>query len=319
MFSKALPGLAGALAASALLLGANAALAHTIVGDRVFPATLTIDDPGVNDELALPAFSYQSLPNGDGTYNYSTSLTWEYAKTITSDLGISVGNGVTFQRNPQATGWSNLETQLKYVLYQNLKQELIFAAAVNVEIGHTGSPPGSALPADPYSTITGKLYFGKGFGDAPADWLRPFAITGEVDFSNPTTNMDSLGNLHQTYLTWGGSLQYSLLYQNSYVSEVPDVFKKLIPSFEAILTTPVSWTGPSVPSIPGVHETTGVVGPSLYYIGQYFEIGVMAQIPVNSDSGKHLGALAVLDFFLDDIAPDSIGKPLFGATHTSRY
>jgi len=321
MFSKTFPGLAGALAASALLLGAGPLAAHTIVGDRVFPATLTIDDPGVNDELALPSFSYLSTPNGDGTYNYQTGLQWEYAKTITSDLGISVGNGVTFQRNPQATGWSNLETQLKYVLYQNPKQELIFATAINIEIGHTGSSPGSALPADPFSTITGKLYFGKGFGDAPADWLRPFAITGEVDFSSPTANINPDGSLNPTHLTWGGSLQYSLLYQNSYISEVPDVFKRLIPSFEAILTTPVSWTGPSpaTPTIPGVHETTGVVGPSLYYIGQYFEIGVMAQIPVNSDSGKHLGALAVLDFFLDDIAPDSIGKPLFGATHTSKY
>lgn len=309
---------AAALAVPALLAAAPAG-AHTIVGDRVFPATLTIDDPGVNDELALPAFSYASLPNGDGTYNYSTGLSWEYAKTITSDLGISVGSGVTFQRNPQAMGWSNIEVQLKYVLYQDPKRELIFATAGNIEIGHTGSGPSSALPADTFSRLTGKLYAGKGFGDAPMDWLRPFAITGEADFSTPTTNIDGLGNLHPTTLTWGGTLQYSLLYKNSYVSEVPDLVKRLIPSFEAILSTPVSWTGPSVPSIPGVHETTGVVGPSIYYIGQYFEIGVMAQIPVNSDSGRHIGALAVLDFFLDDIAPGSIGRPLFGATHTSRY
>jgi hypothetical protein len=62
-----------------------------------------------------------------------------------------------------------------------------------------------------------------------------------------------------------------------------------------------------------VHETTGVVGPSIYYIGQYFEVGVMAQIPVNQASGSHVGAMAVLDFFLDDIAPTTLGKPLFGA------
>jgi hypothetical protein len=39
---------------------------------------------------------------------------------------------------------------------------------------------------------------------------------------------------------------------------------------------------------------------------------VMAQIPINEASGSHVGALAVVDFFLDDIAPNSIGKPLFG-------
>ena len=39
----------------------------------------------------------------------------------------------------------------------------------------------------------------------------------------------------------------------------------------------------------------------------------MAQIPINSASGAHIGVMASVDFFLDDIAPDSIGKPLFGA------
>ena len=33
------------------------ARAHEIVGNRFFPATLTIDDPGVNDELAFPTIS----------------------------------------------------------------------------------------------------------------------------------------------------------------------------------------------------------------------------------------------------------------------
>jgi hypothetical protein len=58
--------------------------------------------------------------------------------------------------------------------------------------------------------------------------------------------------------------------------------------------------------------TTGVVGPSLYYIGQYFQAGVMAQVPINSASGGHVGVLASVVFYLDDIAPDSLGKPLFG-------
>jgi hypothetical protein len=31
----------------------NTADAHEIVGNRFFPATLAIDDPGVNDELAF--------------------------------------------------------------------------------------------------------------------------------------------------------------------------------------------------------------------------------------------------------------------------
>ncbi len=318
-------------AALIAIAGVSPALSHTIVGNRVFPATLTIDDPGVNDELALPSFAYTAAANSDGTLGpLSYTFGWEYAKTITADLGVSVGSeGFTWQRNPQAAGWANIETQIKYVFYQNPEHEFIIAGAVNFEWGHTGSGQSSSLPSDPYTTITPKLYMGKGFGDVEADWAKPFAVTAEVDYSLSThpisayLTQDQYGNnivgLDQTptILTYGATLQYSLLYANSYVHELPEVFRRLIPAFEGIFSSPVSNIGPSqyaVPGTPGVpvHITTGVVGPSLYYIGQYFELGMMAQFPINQASGKHVGAVAVLDFFLDDIAPDTLGKPLFG-------
>jgi hypothetical protein len=305
---------AGAFSAALTLSAILPTQAHTIVGGRVFPATLAIDDPGVNDELALPSFAYMAAANPDGTLGpVSYGFGWDYAKTITADLGFSIGSaGFTYQRNPAATGWANIETQLKYVFYQNPEHEFIFAGALNVELGRTGSSPSSALPAEPFTTVTPKLYVGKGFGDLSVDWARPFAITGEMDYSIPTSSINSVDlSPNPNFLTYGATLQYSLQYMNSYVHEVPDLFKKLIPAFEVMLSTPVSNTGPSIPGTP-VHITTGVVGPSLYYIGQYFEIGVMAQFPINQASGKHVGAVAVLDFFLDDIFPDTLGKPLFG-------
>ncbi|MGB8276572.1 MAG: hypothetical protein WCF20_01360 [Methylovirgula sp.] len=323
MSLQASTGLAGALGAAIMLIGISPSFAHTIVGNRVFPATLTIDDPGVNDELALPAFAF--MPGGfnpDGTSQPdSYSLGWEYAKTITADLGISIGSeGYTWQRNPAAQGWADIETQLKYVFYQNPEHEFIIAGATDITWGNTGSPSSASLPSDPFTTVTPKLYFGKGFGDLQNDVLRPFAVTGEVDYNLPTTPINAITlSPNPTILTYGATLQYSLLYQNSYIQQVPDFFSKLIPSFEGIFSSPVSNTGPSIPG-QWVHETTGVVGPSVYYIGQYFEIGVMAQIPVNEASGRHVGALAVLDFFLDDIAPNSIGKPLFGPpTRAANY
>jgi hypothetical protein len=311
--TRALAGLGGALAA----IGAfTPALAHTIVGNRVFPATLTIDDPGVNDELALPAFAYMpGALNPDGTIGSdSYNLGWEYAKTITPTLGVSIGSeGYTWQRNPSAQGWANIETQLKYVFYQDPAHEFIIAGATDVEWGNTGSSSAASSPSDPFTTVTPKLYIGKGFGDLQSDWLRPFAVTGEMDYSIPTAHFNALdGSLNPTILTYGATLQYSLLYANSNVHQMPEIFSKLVPAFEGIFSTPVSNTGPSIPG-QWVHETTGVVGPSIYYIGQYFEVGVMAQIPVNAASGRHVGALAVIDFFLDDIAPDTLGKPLFGA------
>jgi hypothetical protein len=329
MSLKALPAFAGTCAAAVLVFVnpgcAPSARAHTIVGNRVFPATLTIDDPGVNDELKLPTFTYAAAANFDGTLGPITyTLGWEYAKTITADFGFSIGSeGHTWQRNPRAQGWANIETQLKFVFYQNPEHEFIIAGALGVEWGHTGSGQNASLPSDPFSTVTPKVFVGKGFGDLEADWARPFAITGEMDYNIPTPpigatlTQNDAGNPvfdlehRPTTLTYGATLQYSLLYMNSFVHETPELFRRLIPSFEAVFKTPVSNIGPSIPE-EFTHTTTGVIGPSLYYVGQYFEIGVMAQFPINRASGKHVGVAAVLDFFLDDIFPDSIGKPLFG-------
>ena len=299
---------------AALLAGVSPGRAHTIVGDRVFPATLTVDDPGVNDELALPSFAYMASANADGSpgsFNYS--LGWEYSKTITSALALYVGSGgYNWQTRPSAQGWSNLETQLKYVLWQDEKAEAIVATAVSYDWGNTGSPQSASLPSDPFSTLAFKLYGGKGFGDAAADWMKPLAITGEFDARFPMVASNADGSLNPTSVTYGATLQYSLLYMNSHVKELPEMFRRLIPAFEAVFTTPIGNLAPNTPGQFGTNVTTGVVGPSLYYMGKYFEFGVMAQVPVNSASGAHIGLLAVVDFFLDDIAPDTLGKPLFG-------
>jgi hypothetical protein len=298
--------------AAAVLIGIGPAPAHTIVGNRVFPATLTIDDPGVNDELVLPAFAYMQTSNPDGTLGPITySLAWEYDKLITPDLALTIGNEYDWQRNPEAQGWSNLDTEAKYVFYQSPEHEFIVAGAESVDWGNTGSPQSASLPSTPFTTVTSKAFIGKGFGDASADWLRPFAVTGEMDFSIPTVSVNPDQSLNPTLLTYGATLQYSLLYENSFIHQMPDFFNKLIPCFEGIFSTPISNIGPAIPGEFSPYETTGVVGPSVYYIGQYFEVGVMAQVPINEASGRNVGAMAIIDFFLDDIAPNTIGKPLF--------
>jgi hypothetical protein len=299
-------------ACAALLAGAPLAQAHTIVGDRVFPATLTIDDPGVNDELALP-FSYMPTFNPDGTPGpFTYSLGWNYQKTITADLAFSIGSFFNWQTRPSAQGWSDLTTQLQWVPWQDAKQEAIVSVAVAYTWANTGSPQSASLPSNPFSTLTVNVYAGKGFGDVPVEWIKPFAVTGEFTTNFPTVATNHDGSLNATTIAYGATLQYSLLYMNSHVTEVPELFRNLIPTVEAIFTTPVGNLTPNTPGQFGTNVTTGVAGPSVYYIGKYFEIGAMAQFPINKESGSHVGALAIVDFFLDDIFPDSIGKPLFG-------
>jgi hypothetical protein len=212
---------------------------------------------------------------------------------------------------------------LKYVPYQNAEHEFIVAVGGQVVWGETGN---DSIAPDPFSLLVARGFVGKGFGDVPCEWLRPFAVTGEVDYTWSThpidvTGVDSFGNVlisqMPTVLTYGATLQYSLLYMNAFVHEVPPFFRQLIPTVEFVAATPVSNIGPSVPgAIIGMHETLATVQPGVFYIGRLgpvsFELGAEAVIPINHASGRHVGAMAVLDFFLDDMFPDTLGKPIFG-------
>jgi hypothetical protein len=87
---------------------------------------------------------------------------------------------------------------------------------------------------------------------------------------------------------------------------LPDFFNRLIPLVEANLQTPVSNFATSGTL------TTGTINPGVLYVGQTYQIGIEAMIPVNRQSGTSVGAIAQIHWFLDDIFPNSLGKPLFG-------
>src|SRR5262252_5527525 len=83
-----LPGLGIAL------VPMTSTIAHEIVGNRFFPATLTIDDPGVNDELSLP--TVDSFKTGDVPPVRQRDISSEFSKRITQDFAISFGTTYTF-------------------------------------------------------------------------------------------------------------------------------------------------------------------------------------------------------------------------------
>jgi hypothetical protein len=304
---------AGVFAAAAILAGIGPAFSHIFVGNRFFPATLTFDDPGVNDELALPTFVYITNPDGSQQFDYS----FEYAKSITPYFGISVGDTFTHLNNPRANGWQNLETGLKLTIFQNPEHEFILTLGTEFEWGHTGN---ASVGAEAFTAVTPQIFFGKGFGDLPTslDALRPLALTGVFGVGFSTHPIDVSVTLEDglpiveiekspTVFQWGLSLQYSLPYMNSNVMEVggPEFLKHLIPLVEATFTTPVA-------NIPlGGHTTTGIIAPGFIYASRYFQLGLEALIPINSASGKNVGVIAQLHLYLDDIFPDSIGRPLF--------
>jgi hypothetical protein len=313
-----------ALCGAAIVLAAvGAARSHEIAGNRVFPATLTIDDPGVADELALPTVSL--FKSGDVPPVKELDISSEFSKRITEDFAVSFAPTWTRLYAPGgplmtgANGFQNLETTLKYRAYKNAEHEFVMSVGLNIEWGGSGSQD---IGADRVTTYTPTLYFGKGLGDLPIGWARAFAITGQVGYAIPSSNAtvtvdpdtgDVDTEFNPRVLVWGASLQYSMPYLKSAVVDLglPDFVSRLVPLVEVSLQTPVANTFTS-----GT-VTTGTVSPGLIYVGNSYQLGIEALIPINSQSGSGVGAIAQLHFFLDDIFPNSIGKPLFGGSPKS--
>ena len=158
---------------AAALLHLTPALAHEIVGNRFFPATLGIDDPGVADELSFPTFD--SFKTGDVPPVRQRDVSGEFSKRITQDFAISFGSTYTFlgpidPTAAGANGFQNLETTFKYRLFKKPEHEFVVSVGLSVEWGGTGS---ARVGADPFNTYTPTLYFGKGFGDLPDSWSWP--------------------------------------------------------------------------------------------------------------------------------------------------
>jgi hypothetical protein len=312
-----LPGLAIAL------IPISGSVAHEIVGNRFFPATLGIDDPGVNDELSLP--TVDSFKTGDVPPVRQRDVSTEFSKRITEDFAVSFDSTYTFlsPTDPTAAGangFQNFDTTFKYRVYKNPEHEFVMSVGVSIEWGGTGA---ENVGAERFNRYTPNLYFGKGLGDLPDTllWIRPVAITGQVGYSIPGKNSittfgidPDTGNptvdtqFNPRVLNWGGTIQYSMPYLKSAVIDLglPDFFNHLIPLVEATLQTPVANT------LTSSTLTTGTINPGVIWVGNTFQFGIEALIPINRQSGTNVGVIAQLHFFLDDIDPNGIGKPIFG-------
>ncbi len=92
---------AAMLAGASLAVPLNA-MAHGVAGARIFPATLTIDDPAVGDELSLPTVSWQ--PSGPTS---ETDIGFEWDKTIIDGLGFAFEDGWGAVHQPGSLGGNN--------------------------------------------------------------------------------------------------------------------------------------------------------------------------------------------------------------------
>jgi hypothetical protein len=321
LFSESLHAAVVTIAAgfAILFVTAETALAHGFAGSRFFPATLSTDDPFVNDELSLPTVSSIVTPDGRGTRD--TEISVDIAKRITPNFGIEIGESFVFLKpdgERSANGFGNLELGAKYEFFENDEHEAMLSVGANVEVGGTG---GRQVGADTFSTWTPALFFGKGFGDLPNELslLKPIAITGLIGLAIPTSASTRTVMLnkasgereievegHPDVLEWGFAFEYSLIYLQEQVKDLGLRFPldRLIPLVEFPFETPLNRGQEG--------QTTGTINPGIIWSGKYFQIGAEAIIPVNSRTGSNVGFIAQVHFYLDDLFPHSLGRPLLG-------
>jgi hypothetical protein len=309
---------AAALIATALA-APSAALAHGFAGQRFFPATIATEDPFVADELSLPTVSRTRTHESDGApASTQTGIAVDFSKRITPNLGFSIGTAhdrIRFAGQPTVSGMENVELGLKYQFYRDPASESLMSAGIEWEIGGSGS----GAVAEPGSTFTPTFYFGKGFGSASSEMLRPFAVTGTVGVAIPrhasttTTSLDPDTGLTVTdvernphVLQLGFAFQYSIPYLQGVVKDVGigSPWNRMVPVIEVVLQKPLDRVDD--------RRWTGTINPGVLWAGRRVQFGLEAVLPINRASGRGVGLLAQLHFFLDDIFPQTIGRPLLG-------
>jgi hypothetical protein len=285
----------GALVCAIIIAIPTIARAHGFEGDRFFPPTPSTDDPFAVDELSLPAVTYNPA-----TASKELDVNGAFTKEIFPKFAVTIADTYINQNpkgGPAQDGWSNLDFNVKYQLWEIPEHEFILSLGSDIDLGGSGSRE----LANSYTTYTPSLYLGKGFNEFPDElkFLRPFAFTAVVGYDLYAGAPDS------NAVEWSGSLQYSLLYLEDHVEDVglPRPFRDMIPLVEFQMTTPTNRSA---------QPTTGTINPGVLWEGKYCQLSMEAVIPINSDSGPAVGGLFQVQVFIDDIWPKVFGFPTFG-------
>jgi hypothetical protein len=152
------------------------------------------------------------------------------------------------------------------------------------------------------------------------EWLRPLALTGTLGVAIPgrssttTTDIDPDTGLavsqverNPHVLQVGLALQYSIPYLQSAVKDtgLGAPWKNMVPVLELVAQRPLDRVDQ--------RSWTGTLNPGVLWPGKYVQLGLEAVIPLNHASGHGVGVLAQLHFFLDDLFPQSLGRPLLAS------
>ncbi len=303
-----------------MLVGAvGRATAADRAGKRQFPETIAVPEPFVEDEITFPSFLHIRRPaSGGEPPTTETQISTELKKLLTPTLQLALGGGLV-QLDPNAkpskTGFANLDVALKYQIFESALHETLLSLSLGWEVGGTGR---KATGAASFDAVKPTFHFGKGLGDLPEGlrFFKPLAVTGALGAAIPTrartrtvTVEKDTGETkasvipHPDVLQWGLVIQYSIPYLQSFVKDagLPPPVDRLFPvvefSFDTFLDRGSGGT------------TNGTVNPGVVWVGELFQVGLEAVIPINDRTGKNVGVRGLLRFALDELLPSGFIQP----------
>jgi hypothetical protein len=253
------------------------AQAHGYAGKRYFPPTIEVDDPFAADEVHMVAGKRPA--RGDALSRRANVFSIGASVEVSEGLGFAIDTGYRAPNEnlePSRNGADNLVLSVKNELLIDETNELAVSIGLGVEIGGSG-----ATGAKRANTFTPAFFYAKGFGSLPDSlWRwRPLAVTGVFGVEASTDSQQP------TLLNWGFTVQYSLLYMQTHVRDLGLVapFNRLVPVIEFPLKTCLNNACAG--------KTTGSFNPGVVWVGPHFNLALSLVKPINSTSGRGIGAL----------------------------
>ncbi|MGE5327577.1 MAG: hypothetical protein ACM3NO_11105 [Deltaproteobacteria bacterium] len=296
---------------SLILLGlVPFAQAHGIVGNRMFIEPMITEDANVKNELVLPSFDLQALP--DGTWR---SIGFSFEKILyPRRLSVVLESDRIYQHanGGRLAGWDNFEMGVKWQGLTSERHEFTMSPALFVTF-----PTGSRRMAERQTALRPMLLYAKGFGDLPASWIRSFALQGDIGYEA------SVSGSRDRQFVFDEVLMYSVPYLNQFVRHDNDGYSMEHSlrrgfsngAFFGNLFPFVELNGASaVNGVPG--GTSLTLRPGVLWMGKYAQVSVAADLPVRTPGmvRPHTGASILVDWFLDEIVPPLNWTP-FGKQH----
>ena len=194
-------------------------------------------------------------------------------------------------------------------------------SACSQEFAPTGTtgPNGDRARQRPHRDHHADDLLGKGFGDLPIGYLRPFALTGTLGYTIANTSLKVTGTDPDTGAAvfnngtsnqWNGglSLQYSMRYLQSQVKDFgfPEFVNKLTPVVE------LSWSSPASKPNQDARSTYSASASITPPAGGARRRNAD---PRQQADRSHMGVIAQFHLYFDDLFPHSLGKPIVDWFH----